>query len=254
MQKEIDKINVDKNEEVSRFKNHSEKLLTQIKKLKKDKKSLEGQVQQLIKKEASNVGIQVDDKTTNIDSVNVTTQEEDEQVEENTHLDVAVQTMNIPSECFITNSTTSSPEENIKIGTCPVRKNQTKKVPYRHPNHENRRINHATYLNQSEPKQQTNVPKKSNVTSTQCYEDKSLQSFSDQNAIQKISLGWSDPFSVRQFCLSLRRSYQLVSTKMTVPREKDFQSRKRDQAFFHRQALRTKLFEEGGNVTNKIYK
>ena len=93
--------------------------------------------------------------------MNVTTQEEDEQVKENTRLDVAVQTMNIPSECFITNSTTSLPEENIKIGTCPVRKNQTKKVSYQHPNHENRRINHTTYLNQSEPKQQTNVPKKS---------------------------------------------------------------------------------------------
>ena len=89
MQKEIDKINVDKNEEVSRFKNHSEKLLTQIKKLKKDKKSLEGQVQQLIKKEASNVGIQVDDKTTNTDPLNMTTQE-DKSVEETTHVDVAV--------------------------------------------------------------------------------------------------------------------------------------------------------------------
>ena len=79
--------------------------------------------------------------------MNVTTQEEDKQVEENTRLNVAVQTMDIPIECFITNSTTSSPEENIKIGTCPVRKNQTKKVPYRHLNHENRRINHTTYLN-----------------------------------------------------------------------------------------------------------
>ena len=254
MQNEINKITIDKNGEVSRLKNHSEKLLMQIKILKKDKKSLENQVQQLIKKEASNVGIQVDDKTTNIDSVNVTTQDEDKQVEENTRLEFAVQTMNIPSECFITNSTTFSPEENIKIGTCSVRKNQTKRVPYRYPNHENRRINYATYLNQSEPKQQINDPKKSNVTSTQCYEDKSLQSFSDQNAIQKINLGWSNPFSVRQFCLSLRRSYQLVSTRMTIMRQKDFQRRKRDQAFFHRQALRTKLFEEGGNVTNKIYK
>ena len=66
-------------------------MLTQIKKLKKDKKSLESQAQQLIKKEASNVGIQVDDKTTNIDPVNVTTQEEDKQVEEKTCLDVAIQ-------------------------------------------------------------------------------------------------------------------------------------------------------------------
>ena len=64
--------------------------------------------------------------------MNVTTQEEDEQVEENTHLDVAVQTMNIPSECFITNSTTSSPEENLK-------------TLYQYQNHENRQINQAVY-------------------------------------------------------------------------------------------------------------
>jgi len=126
MQNEIDKITIDKNEEVSRLKNHSEKLLMQIKILKKDKKSLENQVQQLIKKETSDVGIQVDDKTTNTNSVNVTTQEEDKQVEEKTHVDVAIQTMNIPSECFIANSTTSSPEENIKIGTSSKEKSNKK--------------------------------------------------------------------------------------------------------------------------------
>ena len=91
--------------------------------------------------------------------------------------------MNIPSECSITISTTSLLEENIKIGTCPVRRNQTKKVPYRHPNHENRRINHATYLNQSEPKQQTDVPDNSDVLSIQSYANKLLQNSSDQSTI-----------------------------------------------------------------------
>ena len=63
--------------------------MTQIKKLKKDKKSLENKVQQFIKKKVSNVGIQVDDKTTNTDPENMKTQE-DKSVEETTHLDVAV--------------------------------------------------------------------------------------------------------------------------------------------------------------------
>jgi len=54
MQREIDKITTDKNEEVSRLKDHSEKLLTQIRKLKKDKNSLENKLQQLIEKEALN--------------------------------------------------------------------------------------------------------------------------------------------------------------------------------------------------------
>ena len=38
------------------------------------------------------------------------------------------------------------------------------------------------------------------------------------------SLGWSDPFSMQQFCLSLRISYELVSTRMTILRQKDFRS------------------------------
>jgi hypothetical protein len=39
MQKEIDKIITDKNEEISRLKNHSQNLIAQIKKLKGEKKS-----------------------------------------------------------------------------------------------------------------------------------------------------------------------------------------------------------------------
>lgn len=56
---------------------------------------------------------QVENKGTNTDPVNMTIQE-DKSVEETTHVDVAVQTMDIPSECSTTNSTTSSPEENLK--------------------------------------------------------------------------------------------------------------------------------------------
>ena len=147
------------------------------------------------------------------------TTQEDKSVEETTHVDVAVQTMDIPSECSITNSTTSSLEENPK-------------TLYRHLNHENRQINQAVYQDNSSRRQKINVSENNDVTSIPSYADKSLQNFSDQNAIQKINLGWSDPFSVRQFWLSLRRSYQLVSTRMTIPRQKDFRSRKRDQAFF----------------------
>jgi len=110
MQKEVDKITVEK-EEVSQLRDHSEKLLTQIKKLKKDKKLLGNKGQQLAEKEASkssNVEIQVEEKTNN-DPVNMTTQEEDKSVEEKMHLDVAVQMINIPSEGCVTNSITSSP-------------------------------------------------------------------------------------------------------------------------------------------------
>jgi len=160
MQKEVDKITADKNEEVSRLRDHSEKLLTQIKKLKKDKKLLEKKGQQLVEKKVSkfsNVEIQVEEKT-NIDPVNMTTQEEGKSVEENTHLYVAVQMIKIPSEGYVTNSTTSSPEVNQKISTHLIRESQTKKFPYRHLNHESRQLNHAMYRDHSEQKQQTDVP------------------------------------------------------------------------------------------------
>ena len=44
LQREVEKIKTNKNEEVARLKDHNDKLLTQIKKLKKDKNSLENKV------------------------------------------------------------------------------------------------------------------------------------------------------------------------------------------------------------------
>ena len=52
LQREVDKITTNKNEKVARLKDHNDKLLTQIKKLKKDKNSLENKVQQLVENEA----------------------------------------------------------------------------------------------------------------------------------------------------------------------------------------------------------
>lgn len=110
----------------------------------------------------------------------------------------------------------------------PIRES---KIPYRHLNHKNRQINHATYQDHLDQKQQTLVPDNSDITSIQSYANKSLQNSGDQNIPQKINLGWSDPFSVRQFCMSLRRSYQLVSTKMIVPRKKSFEAEKEIKPF-----------------------
>ena len=118
-------------------------------------------MQQLVEKESSkptNVEVQVAGKT-NIDPVNVTTQEKDKQVAEGINLDVAVQTRNILSEGSVTNSITSSPKENKKITTHLRRESQSKKVPYLHPNHGSRQFNRAMYY---EPKQ-ADIPKNTNV-------------------------------------------------------------------------------------------
>ena len=69
-----------------------------------------------------------------------------------------------------------------------------KKFPYRHPNHGSRQLNQAMYLEQK----QADIPKNN---------DESSQVSSDRKIPQMIDLGWFDPFSVRQFCLSLRGSY-----------------------------------------------
>lgn len=98
------------------MRNCNQSLLNQIKKLKDDKKALKDNLEQVTQEEVSKSPVtivQVENKGTNTDPVNMTTQE-DKSVEEMTHVDVAVQTMDIPSECSITNSTTSSLEENIK--------------------------------------------------------------------------------------------------------------------------------------------
>ena len=175
MQKEIEKITTNKNEEVVHLKNHNDKLLTQIKTLKKDKKTLGNKVQQLVEKESSkptNVKVQVEEKS-NVDPVNVSTKEDDKQVTEETNLD-ARKTRNILSEGSVTYSITSLPKEN---------QSQTKKVPYRHPNHGSRQLSRAMYSKQKHADSLKNTNESSQVTS-------------HRKISQKIDLRWSDPFSM----------------------------------------------------------
>ena len=169
MQKEIDKITTNKNEEVARLKDHNDKLLTQIKKLKKDKKSLENKVQQLVENKASNVEIRVEEKETGTNAVNVITQEEDKQVAKDANLEVVVPAMNISSESYVTSSITSSPKENQNITTRLRMESQTKKVPYRHPNHGSRQLDQAMYSEQK----QVDIPKNTNISAIRSSDNSS---------------------------------------------------------------------------------
>lgn len=182
--------------------------------------SLKDKLEQLTQEvsKSPDVTVQVEDKGINIEPVSSRTQEEDQLVEGKTHSHVTIQRMKIPNKNYVSNSKTIVPEKNQKISTPLIRESQTKKVPYQHPNHESRQLNQATCQDHSKHKQQTDVPDNSDITSIQSYDDKPLQNSNDQNIPQKINLGWSYPLSVRQFCLSLRRSYQFVLTKMIVPR------------------------------------
>ena len=136
MQREVGRITVGKNEEVSRLKDHSEKLLMQIKKLKKENKLLENKVQQLIEKEASNVEIQVDEKKTNINPINNTAQEADKLVEVKMYSKVAVPTTKDSSEDPEINHSTSITKGNqvLQINQendrNKIRENQITRIPY----------------------------------------------------------------------------------------------------------------------------
>lgn len=79
---------MEKNKEISCFKDHSEKLLMKI-------KLLENKGQQFIKKEVSkysDVEIQVEEKGTNIDVINFISQLNSNPIVVNSYLDVVVQT------------------------------------------------------------------------------------------------------------------------------------------------------------------
>ena len=75
-----DKVNDSEYGEISHLRNHNQALLTQIKKLKSDKKSLNDKLEQPTQEEVLKslvVTVQVEDKGTNTDLVNITTQDEE---------------------------------------------------------------------------------------------------------------------------------------------------------------------------------
>lgn len=98
--------------------------------------------------------VQVEDKGTNTDLINIITQEDEKPIEVKTYLDVAVQTIEIPSDDFVANSTTSVFEANQENATHMTRENQNEKTPYRHLNHKSGQLSQFTYFNHSERKQQ----------------------------------------------------------------------------------------------------
>jgi len=149
MEKELDEIITDKNEEISRLKSHSQNLIAQIKKLKGEKLQQET-LKQLVRKkstidkETMNDPIEVKKSST----VKIHVAEEGTNtnlVEVGTTSDVEVQTMEVPSvltnKSSSINKTTSVHEENktLKVNqekaTCTIRERHSTKTPYRHPDH-----------------------------------------------------------------------------------------------------------------------
>ena len=99
------------------------------------------------------------------------------------------------------------------------------KIPYRHPNHKNRNSKKWEMLKDND----TNMIK--------APDDRSV---GNPNSQQQINLGWIDPSTYRKLCSILSSSYRHVSSATTSQRT----TRQ------HYKALRTKPFQESGNVTN----
>lgn len=95
MQKDVEKIIANKNEEITHLKDHNEKLFMQTKKLTKDKKLLESKIQQFIEEASKSLDVQVEEKWMKIDPVNITTQENDNPTEVKTYSEVAIPTTKI---------------------------------------------------------------------------------------------------------------------------------------------------------------
>ena len=137
-----------------RLRNHNQTLLTQIKKLKNDKKSLNDKLEQLQNEVLKSlvVSVQVEDKGINTDPVNITSKEEEESREFKTYVEVAIQTMDIPNDDSVANSTTTTPEENQDSTTNMIKESQTKGAMYRHSNHKRKISNQPTYQHHPENK------------------------------------------------------------------------------------------------------
>jgi hypothetical protein len=221
MQKEFDEVIKDKSEEISRLKEHSKKLLTQIKKSKVRKQCVQ-KLEQENQEREKNLSEKNEEnsrskslnhelleqirklKEEKLENPDIKAQEDANPVEEKTYKDAGVQTMEDPGKITNQNSAiikATSPHEENHISkskeenaTSMIKGNHVMRTPSRHSNHKSRYINQLEY--QYYPKRE---PYKHPVS-------------------QKIELGWADSFITRQFCSTLRHSYRLVSSILTTPK------------------------------------
>jgi hypothetical protein len=134
---------------------HNQILLTNIKKIKNDKKLLEDRLEQLSKEKvpkSSSERIQVKEKGKNTNSVLITTQEDGKLAKERTYPDVGVQMMEITSVNLAIKEATSTYKEekhtlklNQEYSKNIIQENNVIRTPYRHPNHKSKHLNELEY-------------------------------------------------------------------------------------------------------------
>ena len=183
----------------------NQNLLKHIKKLENEKKSMTNTFKELVAKEASkspDVAIQTEEA--NIKTTNLAVQANPNLIEVKTYSEVVVQTEDTSNKDSVVKSTTTMPGGNQQTLIQTLKEVQTRKTPYLHPNHKSRHLNQSTNLHHSKHKQQTYVTKNTKVSSIRFIDNNLLQNSSNQKIPQKVNLGWSNPFSVRQCYISFK--------------------------------------------------
>ena len=221
------------NEELTRLRSHNQDLLTQIKKLKNDKKSLQKKVEKL-----TNAESKVDKETIN------------ETIEIVTSSDVQIQTLE--------KGTNTNPIENFTTNTSPkISKNegsknkiQNTRIPYRHPNHKNRKGQDESKQYSTYKPTNYNLEKERRQNQQLLWKPKmrnSIQTVDHQTIPMKVDLGWTTSQKMQHICSGIRKLYRFVSSSVTVRSTEDFEKtlRARPRVKEKSYALRTKHFLRG---------
>jgi hypothetical protein len=207
IQKECDKIIIDKDAEICRLKNHNQSLVTQIKKLKNEKKSQKERLEQFYSKEAM--------------------------TSEETILE-PIEIKKLP----VKKIQTSEKGINTDLVELPIvsrveersNKQDSKEiqVPYRHPNHKSRydqqqsqeeyeQCSFYRQLNYNIVKEQ-----RQNRQLVWKHEMRSpVRTIDNQTVPMKVDLGWVTPQKMKHISLGIRRLYHLVSSRVTTTSTKD---------------------------------
>ncbi len=228
MQKEVEKFVTDKDEELTRLRNHNHSLLTQIKKRKNGNKSLQEKVDQLTNKKSkvdketmtetaeivtlSNVQIHTSEKGTSTDLIDVP-------VRENTCIKRV-------------SSNQSVKEQKVEVSTNILQEN---KIPYHHPNHK------------SHYDQQYYTYRDNHQLAWKPKMRRHIQTVDQQTIPMKIDFGWITPQKMQHISSGIRKLYHLISSNVAVRStqklEKTLRARIRvKDKYFPNYALRTKHF------------
>jgi len=260
MRKEVEKIVANKDDELTRLRSHNKDLLIQIRKLKNDKKALQETREQSNNKESqidketmaklveimpsSEVQIETSEKKTDTVLSNIILNNKSPEVSKNEVVASVTSDTSVPYH---------HPNYKGHKQTANVTSNTS--IPYRHPNHKNRQGQDENKQYSTYKPTNYNLEKERRQNQQLLWKPKirnSIQTVDYQTIPMKVDLGWITSQKMQHISSGIRRLYRFVSSSVTVRSTEDFEKtlRARPRVKEKSYALRTKHFEEEGNVMN----